>query len=69
MLQTRRPALSGNALKGIAHPRHDARPPHVDALPGYSTDWMGARVPPARPRDGADHVVFLSSRAITTRTM
>ena len=56
MLQTRRPALSGNALKGIAILAMTLDHLTWTLWPGYATDCT--RVPCARPRDGADHVVF-----------
>ena len=68
MLQTRRPALSGNALKGIAILAMTLDHLTWTLWPGYATDWW-VLVCHVLGRVTAQSCGFSSSRATTTRTM
>lgn len=68
MLQTRRPALSGNALKGIAILAMTLDHLTWTLWPGYSTAWWVLLLHLLGRVTGRS-CGFSSSRAITTRTM
>ena len=69
MLQTRRPALSGNALKGIAILAMTLDHLTWTLWPGYSTAWWALLLHLFGRVTAPIMWFFSSSRAITTRTM